>query len=71
MENTSKLVCLLAALAVTSGCAHQGGAAQQTDAASIAEIGSNCRDESGSDRPVRNHFKKARRIGRPLCNADR
>lgn len=71
MKHTSKLFCLLAALTAMAGCAHQGSAAQQAEAASFAEADSNCQNANGTDRPVRNHFKRARRIGTSSCNISR
>ena len=71
MKHTNRLFCLLIAVTATAGCAHEGGAAQQAEAASFADVDANCQDASGTDRSVRNHFKRARRIGRSSCNAGR
>lgn len=71
MKNVSKLFLFLAALTAMAGCAHQNSAAQRAEPASIAGIDSRCHEASGADKVVRNHFKRARRIGVSSCNAVR
>jgi len=68
MNTVSKIFFILAALTAIAGCAHQSGVPEHATAALSVELDSDCQSAAVSDRPVRNHFKRARRIGRSSCN---